>query len=192
MTEQLNPPGFFGRLFNSLLGRAPAPVTITEVREVFRPSADEAELRAQVAGLRLDVEERDQRIEAMQREYTALQAAKEKAAGDGGQEQLERLFKKLAGPLSNIAALADLGKAGRDIAASDLLGLFQSLEKELAHAGLERVGAAGEATSFDTALHQRMSGGSVHAGTQVVVRVPGYRQGEKILLKAMVSTRESN
>jgi molecular chaperone GrpE (heat shock protein) len=167
-------------------------VTITEVREVLRPSADEAELHAQVAGLRLDVEERDQRIEAMQREYAALQVAKEKVAGDGGQEQLERLFKKLAGPLSNIAALTDLGKAGRDIAANDLLGLFQSLEKELARAGLERVGTVGEATNFDTALHQRMSGGTVHAGTQVVVRVPGYRQGEKILLKAMVSTRESN
>jgi molecular chaperone GrpE (heat shock protein) len=155
-----------------------------------KPTAEaEAELRAQLASLRMDVEERDQRIEAMQREYAALQVAKEKAAGDGGQEQLERLFKKLAGPLSNLAALADLGKAGREVAAADLLGLFQSLEKELAHAGLTRVGTVGEATSFDTALHQRMSGGTVHAGTQVVVRVPGYRQGEKILLKAMVSTR---
>lgn len=190
MTEQPETPGYFGRLFDSLLGRVPAPVTVTEIREVIRPSADEAELRAQAVSLRLDLDERDQRITAMQREYAVLQAAKEKAANDGGQEQLDQLFKKLTGTLSNLAALADLGQQGREIAATDLLGLFRSLEKELAHAGLERIGTTGEATTFDTALHQRMSGGTVQTGTEVILRIPGYRHGEKILLKAMVSTRE--
>jgi molecular chaperone GrpE (heat shock protein) len=32
-----------------------------------------------------------------------------------------------------------------------------------------------------------MSGGAVHAGTAVTVQLPGYRLGEKILLKAMVT-----
>lgn len=187
MAEQAKAPGYFARLFDSLLGRAPAPVSVAENKPVAEA---EAELRAQLASLRLDLAERNQRIEAMQREYAVLQSAKDRAAGDSGQEQLERLFKRLAGTLSNLAALADLGKQGREISAADLLSLFEGLEKELAHAGLERVGVTGETTVFDTALHQRMSGGAVHAGTRIVIRVPGYRHGEKILLKAMVSTRE--
>jgi hypothetical protein len=35
-----------------------------------------------------------------------------------------------------------------------------------------------------------MSGGTVHLGTPIIVRLPGYRMGEKVLMKAMVTTKE--
>lgn len=172
---------YFDALWNALLGRAGAG----------EAAGDDAQWRAKVAALDLDLAEAKRRAEKMRDEYASLQAERDRASSAGGQEQVERLFKKLAGPLSNLAALADMAEAGGEVAAADFAQLVRSLEKELARAGMERIGRAGEETSFDTALHQRMSGATVHAGTPVTVRVPGYRSGQKTVLKAMVSTREA-
>lgn len=174
--------GYFGRLLDALLARAPA---------ADAPTSD-VELRAQLAGVKMDLQERDRQIGAIQREYAALQSARDRAAADGGQQQLERLYEKLAGPLSNLAALADLSESGQQVAARDFAHLIRSIENELARAGMERVGAVGEVSSFDPAIHQRMSGGTVHLGTSVIVRLPGYRMGEKVLMKAMVTTKEAD
>ncbi len=45
----------------------------------------------------------------------------------------------------------------------------------------------GEEAPFDTRVHQRMSGADVLDGQPVAVRFVGYRLGETILVKAMVS-----
>ena len=76
-------------------------------------------------------------------------------------------------------------------AAADVVTLFRSVEKQLKAAGLEQVGAAGESGAFDVAVHQRMSGGMVSAGAAVVIRTPGYRFAGKVLLKAMVTAKET-
>ena len=46
---------------------------------------------------------------------------------------------------------------------------------------------AGEVCGFDTQLHQRLSGADVQEGDTVRVRFEGYRFGEAVLTKAMVS-----
>ena len=50
----------------------------------------------------------------------------------------------------------------------------------------------GGQVQFAVAGHQRMGGGGVKPGTPVNVRLPGYRFGEKVLIKAMVSAEEQN
>jgi len=80
---------------------------------------------------------------------------------------------------------------GREVAAADLFSLLRTMEKHLKAAGLEAVGEVGAAVPFDVALHQRMSGGTVRAGASVVVRTPAYRFGGKVLLKAMVTAKET-
>lgn len=182
----MDAPGYWRRLFAALRGRdggAPAPT-----------SGDDAGLRARIAALEMDLGERvrqhDERIEAMRQEYERLQLARAQAASGAGEAEIERLFKKLAGPLSNLVALSVLATHGQSVETADVFALLRDLEKELARFGLEPIGAAGEGTAFDIACHQRMSGGSVHAGTPVVIRLPGYRLRQKVLLKAMVSTSE--
>ena len=96
-------------------------------------------------------------------------------------------MKKLSGPLSNIAVLRDAATAGEEVRVDDLLRLVTSLEKVLTRAGLEVIGHAGDATRFDSALHQRMSGGRVSDGVRVKIEVPGYRLRERVLQKALVS-----
>ena len=177
-------PGYFARLLAALCGRdlptcGAAPATATDEQVL--------ELQATVAGLELDLQERDSQIEQLKEEYAAMEVAKQRVAADAGQGQLEQLFKKLAGPLANLAALAEMSDAGQQVEAADLLSLIRSLEKTLRRAGLESIGRVGETSAFDVAYHQRMSGGGVRAGTTVTVQLPGYRLGEKILLKAMVT-----
>ncbi|MBI1748710.1 MAG: nucleotide exchange factor GrpE [Acidobacteria bacterium] len=173
--------GYFQRLFEALLGRETAPA-----------GGGEAEMRARLASIEMDLRERDRRIAAMQKEYAVLEASGQRAAAGAGQEQLEQLFKKLASPMANLSTLAAFSAAGQEPGIQDLLSSFRHLEKQLKAAGLEQVGNVGETVSFEVALHQRVSGGAVSAGTPVTVRLPGYRFGDKVLLKAMVTAKETN
>lgn len=151
---------------------------------------EDPELRARIAALEMDVRERDEKIRQMQAEYAGLSSAAQKAASEAGHEELERVFKNLAGPMSSLSALAALSESGEQVASADLVTLFRMLEKELGRAGMERIGSAGETLPFDVARHQRMSGGAVRAGVKVRVRVPGFSFHGKVLLKAMVSAVE--
>lgn len=180
---------YLQRVMDALLNRA----TATPQPETPAPAPPESAVsESKIRSLQLDLEERDRKIEQMRQEYAALQAGRDRAAADSGQEQLTRLFKKLTGTLSNLAALAAYQEAGRDVSAADFAALARSLDKELAKAGLERIGTPGEMAAFDLALHQRMSGAAVHDGGPVTVRVPGYRTGDQILMKAMVSAASSD
>ena len=153
-------------------------------------TSGDAGLKARIAALELDLKERDQRIAEMQKEYANLQAAKERSTSGAGQDVLEKLFKRVVGTLSSIDVLTALEKKGKNVAIADLINLIESIKKEFNRAGLETIGNVGEESLFDTKMFQRMSGGSVHANTPVIVQAPGYRMGEKILLKAMVSAKE--
>jgi molecular chaperone GrpE (heat shock protein) len=169
---------YFSDLLNALLGKA-------------RSAGVGPESRAQAAALEMDLRERDARIAAMQKEYAALQSDSKRAAAGAGEEQLRQVFKKLAAPLSNIAALAAMAEAGLEVEVRDFATLFRGIEKQLKSAGLEPVGVVGESVPFDAANHQRMGGPEISQGTLVTVRTPGYRYAGQALLKAMVAGKES-
>jgi molecular chaperone GrpE (heat shock protein) len=175
---------YWRRLWSALAGReawTPQPGT---------PDEQIAGLRARVASLEMDLAERDRQIAQMRAEYGTLEAAKQTAAAGAGQEELARLFKRLSGTLANLAALTAAAEAGRPVEVGDLVSLFHTLEKDLARAGMETIGTVGQRTEFDVACHQRMSGGAVHPGTPVTVQLPGYRMGDRVLMKALVSAQE--
>ncbi|MFO7906131.1 MAG: nucleotide exchange factor GrpE [Planctomycetota bacterium] len=179
-------PGYFARLTAALLDRDPPSATTALADE--SPQA----LAARVASLEMDLKERDERIEHMRTEYETLQRAKDRVAAEVGQDGVEKLLKRLSGPLATLAGLTSMAEAGDEVETADLVQLIRDLEKTLARAGLARIGTVGEQADFDVAGHQRMSGGAVKPGTRVTVRLPGYRLGEKVLVKAMVSAEEQD
>jgi molecular chaperone GrpE (heat shock protein) len=181
--------GYWRRLWAAVLGRD-QPAVIEEDAAGHISGEQLVQCRAEIASLQMDLQERDREIQEMRSEYATLEAAKERAATGAGQDELERLFKRLAGPLANLTALSAMADAGQEVAAGDLISLIRSLEKELARCGLEPIGQVGQQTSFDLATHQRMSGGAVRAGTPVTVQLPGYRMGTKILAKVLVSATQ--
>jgi molecular chaperone GrpE (heat shock protein) len=184
-TNRDKSPGYFVRLLSALLGRQPAPAAAAAPDD-----RQYLELQARAAALETDLRQRDERIAQMKSEYDSLQAAKDRAEVAAGESRLERLFRSLSGPLANLTTLCALADAGQQLELGDLVGLIRSLEKELARAGLEPIGRVGQEAPFDVATHQRMSGGAVRPGAPVTVQLPGYRLGDKILLKAMVSAQQ--
>lgn len=168
----------------------PGPAASVEPAPAEPPPV--AALEAEAAQLRLDVEDRDRRIAAMQKEYALMEGAQSQIAAEAGARHLEKIMNALARPLSNLALLMDLADAGSEVALVDLISLARSMERELARLGLERIGRAGEHAAFDIALHQRMSGGAVHPGADVRVSVPGFRLGTKVLLRAMVTSKAAH
>ena len=170
---------YFTRLLNALLGR-----------DVSTAAPSDTVSGSRLATLEMDLRDRDEQIARMKREYAALEADRQRAASTAGQEQMEKLLRKVCGPLSNLSTLAAAARAGKEVSAADMAGLVTNLEKQLAAAGLQCIGEPGAPADFDVALHQRMSGGAVHPGTSVTVQIPGYKLGEKVLQKAMVSAKE--
>lgn len=176
--------GYWQRLWAALAGRdvwSPQPGT---------PDEQIAAMRAQVASLEMDLAERDRQIAQMRSEYGTLEAARQTATTGAGQEELARLFKRLAGTMANLGAVTAAAEAGRVVEVGDFVSLIHSLEKDLAKTGMEPIGKVGQQTSFDVTSHQRMSGGAVHPGTPVTVQLPGYRLGDRVLVKAMVSAAQ--
>ena len=155
--------------------------------EEAAPEGAAADPRPRIAALEMDLRDRDEEIGRLRQEYDRLreQATRQQAAAAAG--GFEALARKLAPLLSQLATVQALAEAGRTLRAEDILTLFGKLEQRLTEAGLTRLGAVGAGEPFDTRQHQRMSGADVRDGDPVTVRFVGYRLGETVLLKAMVS-----
>lgn len=177
-SERAAAPNYFTRLWFALRGRDGGP-----------PLTD-AESRARVAGLEMEVRERDERISRMREEYVLLERERDDAVAQAGEEALTRLFRKLSAPLATLGTVAHAAQEGQPVAVRELAGLVAGVEKALASCGLEPIGQPGGEVAFDSSLHQRMSGGSPHGGDRVRVRLLGYRHGCTVLQKAMVSDRD--
>jgi molecular chaperone GrpE (heat shock protein) len=145
---------------------------------------------ARVAELELELREKDRRLGQLIAEVEAGRKAAVGEADAAAADRMGRLLKRLAPLLGQADAMRHFAAGGQSVRAEDALMLLAKVEKALAEEGVERIGAAGETAVFDGAIHQRLSGGDVREGSRVEVRFPGYRQGARILSKALVSRKE--
>ncbi|MGB9602020.1 MAG: hypothetical protein ACPMAG_04445 [Limisphaerales bacterium] len=163
----------------NLIGRRRTSVRATEV--VL------SDLEYKLACLRKEVEGRDRAIEQMRREYERLQESlkgiESKTRGDA-----TRIFlSSFANRLSLLVVLACGIKDGKQIDVKEIADQILALEKELAGYGLEPVGRPGEKVKYDVRVHQGMGSDLIEDGEEVVVRIPGYKYENQILIKAYIS-----
>jgi molecular chaperone GrpE (heat shock protein) len=181
--------GFFSRLrqaATALAGAAPAPGADEALPD------EPALLKARIRALSLDIAARDDRIKAMQQEFAQLsRQAEAERAGAGGAEMLA-LARRLAPILSQAPTMRAMHGEGKELRVADLLRLFDKVEGIFREAGLEPIGAVRSRVAFDSRLHQRMSGGDIGNGATATVRFVGYRLGDAILTKAMVSREDDD
>jgi molecular chaperone GrpE (heat shock protein) len=147
--------------------------------------------RARIAALELDLRERDAELARVREEYGRLGGQAERDRAGAVAEGLGGLAKRLAPLFSQLATMQSMAEAGRELRCADALKLFGKVEGVLGEAGLTRIGSVGEQVPFDTRLHQRLSGAGVPDDAPVAIRFVGYRLGETIVLKAMVSRAEA-
>lgn len=152
-----------------------------------KPPSDAA---ARVAALELEMKARDARIAALLADAEARQQAAKGEADSAAADRMGKLLRRLAPLLAQADAMRHAATVGQPARSEDVLTLVGKIERALLDEGVARIGDAGEETAFDTRLHQRLSGGDVREGDAVRVRFVGYRQDERILVKAMVSRKE--
>ncbi|CAK0777420.1 molecular chaperone GrpE [Gammaproteobacteria bacterium] len=148
-------------------------------------------LHIRVANLELDVRERDEEIHRLRQEYDRQREWSMRQQTEAAAMGFEVLARQLAPLLSQMATMKNLVDADRSVRVGDILKLFGKVEQVLVTAGLTRIGTIGVTVPFDTQLHQRMNGADFGDNDPVVVRFVGYRLGEAILCKAMVSSSGS-
>ena len=146
------------------------------------------DLRNRVASLELDLRQKDDEIAALREEYERLREQGERERGHAASAGFDALARRLAPLLAQLATMEALAGGERAPRLEDVFKLFDMLEKVLADDGLARIGAVGEETTFDSRWHQRIGGAEVDDGDRVRVRFVGYRMGESVLLKTMVSS----
>ncbi len=149
--------------------------------------ADPGDPRARIAALELDLREREAELARVREEYGRLGGQADRDRAGAAAEGLGGLAKRLAPLFSQLATMQSLAEAGRELRCADVLKLFGKVASVLGEAGLARIGTVGEQIPFDARLHQRLSGADVQDDSVVAVRFVGYRLGETIVLKAMVS-----
>ena len=172
---------------------APANNLMARLRAALNALAGNAprDLRNRVASLELDLRQKDDEIAALREEYERLREQggreRERAASAG----FDALARQLAPLLSQLATMQALAGGERAPRLEDVFKLFEMLERVLAGHGLARIGEVGDETAFDARWHQRIGGAEVDDGDPIRVRFVGYRMGENVLLKAMVSSAAS-
>lgn len=150
-----------------------------------------SQLETRIAGLEMDLKERDEQIVRLRQEF-ALQAQQaEQAVAQAGSTELEALAKRVAPLLAQLATLQAMTDGGREVRPADVLKLAGKIKAVFLESGLIPLGQPGELCPFDSQIHQRMSGGDVQDGAPVKVRFEGYRFRETVIVKAMVSREES-
>ncbi len=161
----------------------------TRLRAALRVLAGNApeDLRNRVASLELDLRQKEDEIGALREEYERLRQQGERERDSAASAGFDALARRLAPLLSQLATMESMAGGERAPQIEDVFKLLDILERVLAENGLVRIGGVGEETPFDTRWHQRMGGGEVDDGDMIRVRFTGYRLGETVLLKAMVS-----
>lgn len=145
------------------------------------------DLRNRVASLELDLRQKDDEIAALREEYERLRQQGERERASAANAGFDTLARRLAPLLAQLATMEAMSGGERAPRLEDVFKLLGMLEKALAEGELTRIGTVGEEAVFDTRWHQRMSGAEVDDGDRIRVRFIGYRMGENVLLKAMVS-----
>ena len=149
------------------------------------------DLRNRVASLELDLRQKDEEIAALREEYERLRQHGERERDGAASAGFDALARRLAPLLSQLATMESMSGGEHAPRLEDVLKLFDMLERVLTENGLVRIGKVGEATIFDSQFHQRIGGAEVDDGDMIRVRFVGYRLGENVLLKAMVSRAEA-
>jgi len=104
------------------------------------PGEDTAQLETRIAGLEMDLKQRDEQIVRLRQEF-ALQAQQaEQAVAQAGTSELEALAKRVAPLLAQLATLQAMSDGGRDVRPADVLKLAGKIKQVFLEAGLIPLG----------------------------------------------------
>lgn len=142
----------------------------------------------EVAGLRLELRERERDVAALKAELERRRAGEESRLSEAAALQWERLVTDAAGPVAQLLTQAHLLEAEeKPVQARDVLAVARRLVRVLQEAGLGVEEEVGRRVSFDPNRHEALSSEARLApGEEVEVRVVGISYRGRVLRRAGV------
>lgn len=137
-----------------------------------------------------NISDRSAEIERLQLEYQRLQQQFDQQRETLVQEFQDHAITILESWLLQWPTAAAAAHQNPQFPAIKLLPLMKPLANLLQQWEIEAIAAVGESVSYNPQWHQLMDG-TVEAGSTVIVRYVGYRQGKKLLYRAKVSQPEN-
>jgi molecular chaperone GrpE (heat shock protein) len=137
-----------------------------------------------------NIDDRSAEIERLQLEYQRLQQKFDQQRETLVQEFQHQAITILESWLLQWPTAAAAAHQNPQFPAIKLLPLMKPLANLLQQWEIEAIAAVGESVSYNPQWHQLMDG-TVEAGSTVIVRYVGYRQGKKLLYRAKVSQPEN-
>jgi transcriptional regulator with XRE-family HTH domain len=127
------------------------------------------------------------RIAQLEHEYLFLQQQFEQQKESLKQEFQQESLQVLESLFVQLPTAARACRENPQLPAANILPLvLKPLERLQQQWGVETIASVGEEVSYDPQFHQLLDG-TAQPGQKVKVRYVGYRQGEKLLMRAKVS-----
>jgi molecular chaperone GrpE (heat shock protein)/DNA-binding Xre family transcriptional regulator len=139
-------------------------------------------IRSQPVSMEVNVSESD-----WKEEYQRLQQVMSQQREQLLQEFQHASLQTLEPWLLQWSAAAYAAQNNPQVPAVNLLPLLRPIDALLQEWGIAAIAQVGEELAFDPQLHQVMEG-MADAGDRVRVRYAGYRQGDRVLYRAKVSS----
>ncbi len=139
------------------------------------------------AGKATPPEELQQAVTDLKQEYQRLQAQLANQRQELCQEFQQSSLQVIESWLLQWPTAAHKAQENSQLAAVKLLPLVRPIQQLLQQWGVEAIAPVGAEIPYDPQLHQLLEG-TAQPGETVKVRYTGYRQGEKLLYRAKVSS----
>lgn len=141
---------------------------------------------AETARQRLRADDAEGFAAALRRELDAERDSRARAIATAVDARLDPVLTEAASLLGQLAVQARLLEEGKPVGALDVMALALRLTAVFERLGLAALGAPGQRVAFHADQHQPLGGTSPAPGAVVVIKVPGYRLGERIIRKSLV------
>lgn len=168
--------GLIKRLLKGLLGKED------------KKNEETLSIKSKIGALELDIKEKEEEIAAIKKEYDILKNDTKQAIEGTNTKAFERVYKELTNPLSQLLAMKRFIESGRDLATEDIFKVVDQIITGIQGQGVKMIGNTGKTVCFDSSLHQPAGTEGIMEGDEVQIRFVGFRLGETILKKAMVSS----
>ena len=155
-------------------------------KEFEKLKGEVLDLRRKVRELEIVMEEKENLIASLKKEYEYLNTMSRDNTGNAKEEEIVEIFTDVSTHLAQLNTMRKLDETGKEIKIRDLFRLIKQIEKIFEKRGVIQIGEAGEKVPYDSTIHQPAGNISPSESDDVVIRFCGYKIYDRLIKRALV------